>query len=355
MVTYAHIEAAALRLRELVFTTPVLGAPAVDAAAGAHVLLKAECLQVTGSFKFRGASNSVAVLGEAERAGGVVTFSSGNHGQAVARAAAMAGTTAVVVMPNDAPERKRSATEAAGARVVGYNRYTQDRVALARQIAADEGRAVIPPYDHFPVIAGQGTVAREFHHQEPDLDALFVPVGGGGLLAGCSLATEALSAATAVYGVEPEAGDDHRRSRLAGHRVDIGVPRTIADGQQVPTPGELTWPITNRLVAEFLTVTDDQIRAAMRLLHEALGLVVEPSGACALAAVLRPALLAELGLSGRRIGVVLSGGNIDPVRFDQLIGLGPDPAADLAAVVDPGVVDPTGGDPAVVGPGEEQH
>jgi threonine dehydratase len=319
MVTYAEIEVAAHRLSGVIRATPVLRFPVVDAAIGAAVFFKAECSQVTGSFKFRGASNAVAELTRDERAGGVVAYSSGNHGQAVACAATMAGISSVIVMPHDAPPQKLSATATAGARIVGYDRYRQDRVALARQIAAEEGRAVIAPYDHAPVIAGQGTVARELHLELPNLDALFVPVGGGGLLAGCALATEAMSPATAIYGVEPETGDDHRRSRLAGQRVEIEVPRTIADGQQVSTPGEVTWPINNRLVEQFVTATDDQIRAAMRLLFEASGLVAEPSGACALAALLSPDLVGELGLAGQRIGVVISGGNIDRTRFDQLI------------------------------------
>lgn len=319
--TYADVEAAVARLAGVIATTPVLRISAVGAAAGADVFLKAEIRQVTGSFKFRGASNAVALLTDGERRAGVVAFSSGNHAQAVARAAAEAGSTSVIVMPHDAPARKRAATEAAGARIVGYDRYTEDRLAIARRIAADEGRALIPPFDHPPVIAGQGTAAAELHRQvTPPLDALFVPVGGGGLLAGTCLATEALAPGCAVYGVEPEAGDDHRRSRAAGHRVDIGVPDTIADGQQVATPGELTWAITNRLAADFVTATDAQIVDAMRLLFDTAGLVVEPSGACALAAVLRADLLADLGLAGRRIGVILSGGNVDPDRFESLTG-----------------------------------
>jgi threonine dehydratase len=318
VVTYVDIEAAAGRLRPNLTPTPVLTDPSVDLAAGAEVLLKAECLNLTGSFKIRGATNAVALLSDAQRQAGVVAFSSGNHAQAVARAAQLAASTAVVVMPSDAPARKLAATEGAGARVVRYDRYNEDRVALARRIAEDESRTLIPPYDHEPVIAGQGTTAVELHQQASGLDALFVPVGGGGLMAGCSLASEALSPATALYGVEPEAGDDHRRSRAAGQRVDVGIPRTIADGQQVSTPGELTWPITNRLVTAFLTVTDDEIRSAMRLLRQATGLLVEPSGACALAAVLRN----DLGLTGKRIGVVISGGNITPDDFDRLVAGG---------------------------------
>lgn len=315
MVTYADIDAAALRLEHLVTETPVLTSAGLDTLVGASVHFKAECLQVTGSFKFRGASNAIALLSNEQRLGGVVTYSSGNHGQAVARAASMSGSHAVVVMPSDAPRLKVEATAVTGARIVAYDRYSQDRVVLARQIAVDEGRTVIPPYDHEAVIAGQGTAARELHGHVPGLDALFAPVGGGGLMAGTALATEHLSPGTALYGVEPEAGDDHLRSRQAGHRVDVGVPRTIADGQQVSTPGELTWPINNRLVTDFLTVTDDEIRAAMGLLYEHLNLIVEPSGACALAGLLH----GGVDLTGRRVGVILSGGNVDQQRFEDLI------------------------------------
>lgn len=294
----------------------MLTSSGLDRACGALVFAKAECLQVTGAFKFRGASNAIRSLTDAERAAGVVTFSSGNHAQAVARAAAMAGTTSVVVMPHDAPDVKVEATAAAGARLVRYDRYREDRERLARTIADDEGRVLIPPFDHPAVIAGQGTVGLELFDQVDALDAVLVPVGGGGLLAGVALAARRLAPGVALYGVEPVTGDDHRRSLVEGHRVEIPVPETIADGQQVTSPGRLTWPITSRAVRAFLTVTDDEIVAAMKLVRDELDLVVEPSGACALAALLAD----RSAIEGDRVGVVLSGGNVDPARCDRLLG-----------------------------------
>jgi threonine dehydratase len=272
-------------------------------------------MQTTGAFKYRGATNAVSRLTEKELASGVVTYSSGNHGQAVARAARLAGSSATVVVPLDAPIEKVGAMEAEGARLVRYDRYQEDRAELALELAVRESLVLIPPYDHVDVMAGQGTVAMELLDEVPGLDALFVPVGGGGLLAGCATAVAHRSPGTAIYGVEPEAGDDHLQSRRAGRRVDVGVPRTIADGQQVSTPGALTWPITSRLTTRFLTVSDAEIAATMRLILERTSMMVEPSGASALAA----AIHRDLGLEGKRVGVVLSGGNIGWPRFHQLI------------------------------------
>lgn len=275
---------------------------------------KAENLQRAGAFKFRGAFNAVASLTAEERARGVVTTSSGNHAQALALAARLCGVSAAVVMPHDAPPNKRSATEGYGAEVIGYDRYTEDRDALARNLAAERGAVLIPPYDHPAVMAGQGTAALELIEEVGQLDALLVCVGGGGLLAGCATAAVALCPGIEVYGVEPLAGDDHRRSRAAGHRVSVGVPHTIADGQQTDAPGELTWPITNALCTDFLAVTDASIIAAMTFVFERMKLVVEPSGACALAALLD----GTVDLSGRRVGVTFSGGNIDVARWREL-------------------------------------
>ncbi len=314
MLTLADVEAAADRLVGCAQLTPTITNSRIDAVAGCSVHLKAECLQETGSFKFRGASNTVLQLSDMEKSGGVVTYSSGNHAQAVAAAAAAAGTTAVVVMPNDAPLQKVAMTQSHGARIIRYDRYQEDRVAIADALALGEGRTLIPPFDHYSVMAGQGTVALELLEQVPRLDALVVPVGGGGLLAGCATVARALKPSIEIYGVEPRAGDDHLQSRRAGQRVDIGVPRTIADGQQVSSPGELTWPITDRLTSRFVTVSDDDIVAAMRLLFEQASLVVEPSGACALAAVLTGAVPA----AGKQVGVVISGGNISWPRFSDL-------------------------------------
>ncbi|MCP3989948.1 MAG: pyridoxal-phosphate dependent enzyme [Actinomycetia bacterium] len=314
MLTLGDVIAAAARLEAQVNKTPVLVDHGLNMLVGADVRLKAECLQETGSFKFRGASNAIAQLSADELAAGVVTYSSGNHGQAVARAASLAGTTAVVVMPHDAPLQKAAMTQAEGAEIVRYDRYGEDRVEIAEEIAKAEGRALIPPFDDYGVMAGQGTAALELLDQVDSLDALFVPVGGGGLLAGCATVMRDRCPQAEIYGVEPEAGDDHRRSRRRGERVEIPVPVTIADGQQISTPGRLTWPINERLTSQFLTVTDPEITITMRLLFERLNIVVEPSGASALAALIHR----DLSLKGKRIGVILSGGNVGWPRFQDL-------------------------------------
>ena len=315
-VTFDSIVQAAEALKGVAVRTPVITNPALDSLAGAQLFLKAESLQVTGAFKFRGAYNAVTSLNGVHKAAGVVAFSSGNHAQAVARAATMCGVSSVIVMPSDAPEDKVASTEANGARVVFYDRYDEDRVAIAEAISAEEGRAIIPPYDHPAVIAGQGTVAVELFEQAGPLDAVVVCLGGGGLLAGCCTAARQLAPVTKFFGAEPEAGNDHALSRAAGERVTIDVPRTIADGQQVAAPGELTWPITSEYATDFPTVTDDEIVSTMKLLFEHTKLVVEPSGASALAAVLHR----DLGLAGQRVGVTISGGNIGLDRFKQIIG-----------------------------------
>ena len=319
-MTYAigltDIEAAAKRLDGVAHRTPVFTSRTLDDRVGATVFLKAESFQRTGAFKFRGAYNAVSSLTEDERAKGVVTNSSGNHGQALALAASLCGTTAVVVMPDDAPANKAAATEAYGGTVVRYDRYDQDRSEITRGISQETGRVFIPPFDHPDVIAGQGTTAIELMQQAPDLDALVVCLGGGGLLAGCSVVAKAASPDMAIFGVEPEAGDDHRRSREAGKIVKVPVPRTIADGQQTEAPGELTWAINSELVDDFPVVSDDQIIETMRFLFERMKLVVEPSGATALAAL----LTGQLDLSRRRVGVTISGGNISAARFGELVG-----------------------------------
>ena len=317
VLSFDDVVSAGDRLEGVVERTPVLTHSGLNVLAGAELFAKAECLQVTGSFKFRGASNAIRSLTDAERAAGVVTYSSGNHAQAVARAARLAGSDAVIVMPHDAPLQKVAATDAEGARLVRYDRYTENRADIATAIAEFEGRVLIPPYDAYPVMAGQGTAALELFDQiDDELDALLVPVGGGGLLAGVATVAQRLSPNTEIIGVEPEAGDDHYRSRIAGQRVDIGVPSTIADGQQVSAPGELTWPITNRLTSRFVTVTDSEITVTMKALFERLNLLVEPSGASALAAVLHNA--EWLDLAGSRVGVILSGGNIGWPRYRDL-------------------------------------
>ncbi len=316
VVTFDSIVQAAEALKGVAVRTPIITNPALDALAGAQLFLKAESLQLTGAFKFRGAYNAVTSLNGDQQAAGVVAFSSGNHAQAVARAATMCGVSSVIVMPTDAPEEKVASTKANGARVVFYDRYTEDRVAIAEKISAEEGRSIISPYDDPAVIAGQGTVGLEVFEQLGPLDAMAVCVGGGGLLSGCCIAAQQLAPATKFFGVEPEAGNDHGLSRAAGERVTIDVPRTIADGQQVSAPGELTWPITNKYATDFPTVSDDEIIATMKLLFEHTKLVVEPSGASALAAVLHR----DLGVAGRRVGVTISGGNIGLDRFREIVG-----------------------------------
>lgn len=309
------IRRAAERLSDVAVMTPVVSSAEINSRCGAEIFFKAENLQRTGAFKFRGAYNSIGALSDAERSAGVITFSSGNHAQAIAKAAQLNGCHAVIVMPHDAPEGKVAATLAAGAELVRYDRYTEDRAAIAEALATEQGRVVIPPYDWPNVIAGQGTAALELFEQVPDLDALVVCLGGGGLLAGSAIAAHASSPGTSIFGVEPEAGDDHRRSRAAGERVSVPIPVTIADGQQTPSPGELTWPITSTLVTDFLSVTDEEIVRAMAVLFRDAKLVAEPSGASAFAAVLA-GQLREQGF--RRIGVTISGGNVDLATFAKL-------------------------------------
>ncbi|MDH3754584.1 MAG: pyridoxal-phosphate dependent enzyme [Acidimicrobiia bacterium] len=315
LIDLADVVEAAERLDGVAQRTPVITCSEIDRTTGAEVFLKAENLQRTGSFKFRGAYNAISALAPSRRAGGVITYSSGNHAQAVARAAELCGTTAVIVMPHDAPPEKVAATESSGGHVIRYDRYTEDRAAIAARLAGEQGRTLIPPYDHPHVMAGQGTVALELLDQVADLDALFVCVGGGGLLAGCATAAAARRPGITIRGVEPLAGDDHVRSMHAGERIEIAVPATIADGQQVSAPGELTWPITSRLTHEFVTVTDDEILGAMVVLFERTKLVVEPSGASALAAVLS----GRTDLRGARVGVTISGGNVSLARFTALL------------------------------------
>jgi threo-3-hydroxy-L-aspartate ammonia-lyase len=281
------------------------------------VFLKAENRQRIGAFKFRGAYNKIAQLSPEQKRGGVVAFSSGNHAQGVALAAKLLGVPAVIVMPSDAPAAKLAATRGYGAEVVSYERERMNRAELAASIAAERGATLVPPYDDPAIIAGQGTVVLELIEDAGQLDVLLVCLGGGGLLAGCSLAASVLSPSVRIYGVEPEAGDDWVRSWRENRIVSIPVPKTIADGQQTQAPGELTWPIVRRLAAGAVTVTDDEIRAAMRFAFERLKLVVEPSGASALAAL----LFGKVDVRGERVGVTISGGNVDPATFAACIAV----------------------------------
>ena len=310
------VEAAAQRIAPFVLRTPVVSSTVVSEMFGAEIFCKAESLQRTGSFKFRGATSAISALSEDERRSGIVTFSSGNHGQAISRAAVLHGCEATVVMPTDAPALKRAATEHWGASIVEYDRYTEDRPAVAARVQAERGGVIIPPFNHRDVMAGQGTAALELFDEVDDLDMLFVCLGGGGFLAGSSTVAKALSPNTVVVGVEPEAGDDHVRSRAAGHIVTLPeVPRTIADGQQTLAPGPLTWSVNSVRADVFTTVSDEEIISTMRLLFLHHKLVVEPSGATALAAAIHRGLVEP----GMRVGVTLSGGNIDVNAFSTLI------------------------------------
>jgi threo-3-hydroxy-L-aspartate ammonia-lyase len=293
----------------------VLTSSTLDGQLGAQVFLKSETFQRMGAFKFRGAYNAVSSLSADELERGVCAVSSGNHAQAVTLAARLCGTRAVILMPSDAPALKRAATEDYGAEVVEYERYGEDREELVHHLAAERGMVLVHPFDNPLVMAGQGTVALELLKDVDALDVLLMPVGGGGLISGCATVCAALSPRTRVIGVEPEAGDDVARSLESGERVRINVGRTIADGQQAATPGELTWPIIEALAADVVTVTDAQIVAAMRFLFERMKLVVEPSGASAFAAL----LAGRLDAQGQRIGVVLSGGNIGADAFGALL------------------------------------
>jgi threo-3-hydroxy-L-aspartate ammonia-lyase len=317
VITLADVQAAAGRLEGVAHRTPVLTSRTLDARTGASVYLKAECLQRGGAFKFRGAYSMISTLPEDARRRGVVAYSSGNHAQAVAIASRLLGSHATILMPADTPPAKMEATRGYGAEVVTYDRYAEDREALGAALAEDRGGLeLVPPYEHPAVMAGQGTAALELLADVPDLDLLVVPVGGGGLIAGCATAAKALRPAIRVVGVEPEAGDDTRRSLAAGERVRIETPRTIADGQQADIPGRLTFEVNRRLVDAVEVVSDAEIVAAMAFLFDRMKLVAEPSGASALAGL----LAGRVDASGARVGVVISGGNVGVDRFCELLG-----------------------------------
>jgi threonine dehydratase len=316
IITLDDVRAAATRIDGIAHRTPVLTSRHLDELTGARVFLKAENLQRTGAFKFRGATNAVASLTEEERERGVATVSSGNHAQALALAARLHGARAVILMPEDSPPSKLAATRGHGAEVIEFDRYAEDREELLAALVAERGLVPIHPYDDPRVMAGQGTVALELLEQAGPLDLLLVCVGGGGLISGCATAAKALDPEIRVVGVEPEAGDDTRRSLLAGERVRIPVPRTIADGQQLPIPGELTFEVVRRLVDDVVLASDEEIVATMRLLFERLKTVAEPSGASALAAL----LAGRVEAAGLRVGVTISGGNVSAARFAELTG-----------------------------------
>ncbi|MEZ5741984.1 MAG: threo-3-hydroxy-L-aspartate ammonia-lyase [Burkholderiaceae bacterium] len=307
---------AALRLgAPVVHRTPVMRSRTADERTGAQVFFKCENLQRIGAFKFRGAYNALARLDPSQRKAGVVAFSSGNHAQAVALAAQLLGMPAVIVMPADAPANKVEATRGYGAQIVSYDRYTQDRAAIARDLARTRGAALIPPYNHPDVMAGQGTAALELLEETGPLDALLVCVGGGGLIAGCAVAAKGLAPDCEVIGVEPVAGNDVQQSLAAGRIISIDVPQTIADGAQTQAAGELTFAVIRQQVSRIVTVTDEQLVDTMRWFAERMKLVVEPTGCLAAAALLHGAIK----LPGKRVGVIISGGNVDIDRFCALV------------------------------------
>jgi threonine dehydratase len=311
-ISLDDVQAAAGRIAGVAHRTPLLRSRTLEARAGARVVLKAENLQRAGAFKFRGACNAVAAL----RPDGVCSVSSGNHAQALALAAREHGARATILMPRDAPASKRAATEGYGAEVIEFDRYSEDRDALAVALAAERGLTLVHPYDEPLVMAGQGTVGLELADEVDDLDVVVVPVGGGGLISGIATAVKALQPNARIVGVEPEAGDDVARSMRAGERVAVEVRSTIADGQQTPTPGERPWQVIKALVDDVVTVSDAEIVDAMRLLFERVKVVAEPSGASALAGL----LAGRVALRGGTVGVVISGGNVDAARFASLTG-----------------------------------
>jgi threonine dehydratase len=309
------LQAAAARLAGVAHRTPVLSSRTADAASGAQLFFKCENLQRGGAFKFRGAYNAIAALPPARRAAGVVTYSSGNHAQAIALSASLLGVPACIVMPSDAPAAKLAATRGYGGEVVLYDRFRDDREAIGRQLALERGLTLIPPYDHADVIAGAGTAALELFEEVGELDLLLVCLGGGGLTAGSALAAAAKSPRCAVWGVEPEAGNDGQQSLAAGRVIKIDVPQTIADGAQTQRLGDLNFEVIRKRAAGIVTVSDDALISAMRFIAERMKMVVEPTGALAAAA----AFTAAVPVAGRRVGVIVSGGNVDLTRFARLV------------------------------------
>jgi threonine dehydratase len=312
-MTPADVRDAAHRIKPLAKRTPVMTSASFDTEAGASVLFKCENLQKGGAFKIRGASNLILSLPKESLARGVVAFSSGNHAQAVAIAARYVGAQATIVMPDDAPRSKLEATRAQGAKIVIFDRMRESRETIAAKILEETGAALVPPFDHPMIMAGQGTTALELLEQAPQLDALIAPVGGGGLLSGCATIAKDINPKIRIFGAEPEDGNDTFLSMLAGERVSIPTPKTIADGLRSPKPGELTFAVIRKLAERIIVVTDDEIRHTVKFLLGRMKILVEPSGAAAAAAVLFRKLPADI----RAVGVVLSGGNVD---FEQLAG-----------------------------------
>lgn len=315
VVAYADVEAAARRIAGHAHVTPVITSRTLNTQVGAALYLKCENLQRAGAFKFRGAFNRLSVLTPEERRRGVVAFSSGNHAQAVALSGHLLGIPAVIVMPHDAPASKVAATRGYGAEIVRYNRLTEDREAIARKLGAERGLVVVPPYDDPYIIAGQGTAVYEMREQAPDLDMLVSPVGGGGLIGGSCLAARAIWPRVRIFGVEPEDGNDTLLSLREGKIVSVPPPASIADGIRTLAPGKLTFPIERENLEAIALVNDDEIKAALRFLLFRLKILVEPTGAVGVAAI----LAGKVPVAGKRVGVILSGGNVDPDVLASII------------------------------------
>jgi threo-3-hydroxy-L-aspartate ammonia-lyase len=314
-VTYDDVVAAHERIAGVAHRTPVFTSSTANRLTGAELFFKAESLQRMGAFKFRGAYNAISKLDDAGKRGGVIAYSSGNHAQAIALAANLLGAPSIIVMPEDAPAVKIEATKGYGAQVVLYDRYSQSREEIGQRLAKERGMTLIPPFDHPDVIAGQGTAAKELFEDAGPLDMLVSPLGGGGLLAGCTLAAKALNPECIVIGVEPEAGNDGQRSFRSGELVTIETPRTIADGAQTLRLGDHTFPIIREHVNDIVTVSDDELVEAMRFFAGRMKLVVEPTGALAAAAVITK----KIDVAGKRVGVLISGGNMDLNRYAELL------------------------------------
>lgn len=313
--TYADVVSAAQRLAGVAHRTHVLRSNMADALLGTQAFFKCENQQRTGSFKFRGAYNTLSQFSDEQRERGVLAFSAGNHAQAIALSARLLDMSALIVMPEDAPATKMAATREYGAQVVTYDRYTEDREAISQRLAEERGMTLVPPFDHPHVIAGEGTAVKEFLEEVPDLDYLFVCVGGGGLLAGSLLAAEALAPNCRVVGVEPEAGNDGQQSLRSGQLVQIPTPHTIADGAQARSLGQIPFPIIQRLAEDIVTATDEQLVEAMRFFAERMKLVVEPTGALAFAG----ARHGSVDVHGARVGILISGGNVDMARYARFL------------------------------------
>jgi threonine dehydratase len=314
--TYADVERAAQTLEGVAHRTPVLTSQSLNKTLGAEVFFKCESFQRTGAFKFRGAYNALSNLSPAHKKAGVVAYSSGNHAQAIALSGQLLGISTTIVMPHDAPTAKRAATEGYGAQVVLYDRYTEKRDEIAVRLAEQHGLAVIPPFNHPDVIAGQGTAGKELFEQVGELDAFLVCMGGGGLASGCALAASVLSPSCEMYGVEPEAGNDGQLSFRSGKIVTIDPPRSLADGAVTTAVGDLTFAIMQKTLKDVLTVSDQALVETMQWFAQRMKLVVEPTGCLAAAAVMQGALAIKPGM---RVGVLVSGGNVDLASYGQLL------------------------------------